>query len=111
MLRLHEEAIQVLAGHVLVRKEVKPAVWPPGYKTTSTVVEVGVTKLHASGHAGPEQGRDNLYSSQSQDEIWGFGHISSSLLLQACCVSPSFSLPPFLLDPQITMSSKPLLSM
>lgn len=39
---LHEEEVQVLAGYDLIRKEeVKPAMWPPDYMTTSRVAKVG----------------------------------------------------------------------
>lgn len=64
MLNLHEEEFQVLAGCVLIgRDEAKPVIWTPGYVTTSMVVEVWVTRIHAlPWHAGPEQGGSNSYS-------------------------------------------------
>lgn len=42
MLHLHEEEFQILAGHVLIGREVvKFIIWLPGYMTSSRVVEVG----------------------------------------------------------------------
>ena len=89
MLRLHEEAIQVLAGHVLVRKEVKPAVWPPGYKTTSRVVEVGVIRLLCSGTCRLRARRKQSYSCRSQDDfirVWIFLNPTLALTSSPRCM-------------------------
>lgn len=61
----------MVAGHILIgREEGKPEMWPTGYVTTSVVVEVGVARICALDHAGPEQGQGDLYFCQSQDYIF-----------------------------------------
>jgi hypothetical protein len=56
MFHFHEKEFQALI----------PVVWPPGYVTTSAVVEVRVLGIHALWHAGTEQGGSHLYSCQGQ---------------------------------------------
>lgn len=67
----------MLAGHVLIgREEVKQVIWSPGYRTTSTVVEVGVAQVSV-GHAGPDQReRVILTTAGLKMRFSGFGHIS-----------------------------------
>lgn len=42
MLLLQEEEFQMLAGHILIGKEVNLVIWPPGSMTISKVAEVRV---------------------------------------------------------------------
>lgn len=59
MLHLHEEFQVLTITPVLIGREaVKAVIWPPGYVITSRVAEVcvGLYRLCAPGHAGPEQG-------------------------------------------------------
>lgn len=45
----------MVVGHVLIwREEVQPVIRPPGYKMTSRVVEVGVTRLHGQTQSKEE---------------------------------------------------------
>jgi hypothetical protein len=50
--------------------------------TTSWWAEVRITQIYALWHPGPEQRGSHPYSFQSQVEVLGFGHISTSFLFQ-----------------------------
>lgn len=48
----------MVAGYILIgREEVKPTISPPGYVTTSMVVEVEVARVCVLDYGGPEQGQ------------------------------------------------------
>lgn len=75
MLHLHEE-FQVLAGQVLIGREaVNPVIWPPGYVTTSRVVEVCVgihiDYLHQDMQAQSKGKRSHFCL--SQDKVFRLG--------------------------------------
>ena len=65
---LHEDEFFMHAGlvfyrHVIIgREKVKSAIWPQGYMTTSKVVKVGIERICALEHAGPEKGVNDPYS-------------------------------------------------
>lgn len=45
MLPLQEKEFQMLAGHILIGKEVNLIIWPPGSMTISKVAEVRVIQI------------------------------------------------------------------
>jgi hypothetical protein len=71
MLHLHEKELQALVGRVLTgTEEDKSVIWPPGYRTTSRVAEVGVVMAVWARTQVPRTKREQPSSCLSQDEIF-----------------------------------------
>jgi hypothetical protein len=80
---VHRNSFGFSDGHLFIwRQEVKPVIWQPGYISTSTVMEVGVARLHSPEHAGPEQGGRVPLSADLKMGFSGFGQVWISVLLK-----------------------------
>lgn len=82
MFHLHEEKFQILSGHVLVgREEVESVIWAASNVTASRT-EVGIIRLCVPRTCRPHSMEEAAPACCSSEEIFLFGHFSTSLLLQ-----------------------------